>query len=343
RAVLLSNRSGTESRPPPSSFFFRAMTTPWVDKYRPCEFDDVVGNPKTVQILRNIAHDRRGAIPNLLVCGPSGCGKTLCVDLLCKRIVRDERESRILRLGSFDERGIDDIRSTVKNFARGRVRTEHNPPIQKLVVLDEADSITPGAFQALRRIMENHSATTRFILVCNNSTKIIEPIQSRCAILRFSRVDDGSVFSRMATICDTAGIKYTSDGIQALVEVAEGDVRKAINSLFSTSSAFPRVTAKSVYRTCDTPRPATIAGIVDTLRVDPGNFPHACRRMRELCDDGYSTTDIVSTFFKSLSHMNVDDDVQRVEIAKAIGLAHARMLNGASTFLQLTAMMWTIT
>lgn len=317
------------------------MATPWVDKYRPCEFEDVVGNPKTVQILRNLVDHRRGAIPNLLICGPSGCGKTLCVDILCQRIVHDNRESRILRLGSFDERGIDDIRTTVKNFARGRVRTEHNPSIQKIVVLDEADSITPGAFQALRRIMESHSNTTRFILVCNNSTKIIEPIQSRCAILRFSRVDDGPLCSRMSTICDTAGIEYTWDGVQALAAVADGDVRKGINSLSSTASAFHGVTGENVYKTCDTPRPATIVEIVDMLRADTKNFPRACTRMRELCDEGYSPTDIVSTFVKSLSHVNVDD-VQRVEIAKVIGLTHATMLNGTSTYLQLTAMMWSI-
>lgn len=318
------------------------MTTPWVERYRPSEFGHVVGNGKTVEILRNLADHQKSAIPNLLVCGPSGCGKTVCVDILCNKIVEENRQSRILRLGSFDERGIDDVRTTVKNFARGRVRTEQNPRIQKIVVLDEADSITPGAFQALRRIMESHSNTTRFILVCNNSTKIIEPIQSRCAILRFYRVDDRPLCSRVSAICDTAGIEYTSDGIQALASVADGDVRKAVNSLSSTASAFHTVTAENVYRTCDTPRPATIVEIVDMLKDDRENFPRACRKLRQLCDEGYSTTDIVSTFFKSLPHMNVAE-AQRVEVAKAIGLAHARMLNGASTYLQLAAMLWNIT
>lgn len=158
-------------------------------------------------------------------------------------------------MSSFDERGIDAVRTTIKNFARGRVKTEENPVLEKIMILDAADSMTPGAFQALRRIMEVYSNTTRFIIVCNNSTKIIEPIQSRCAILRFSKVEDRHISARLRQICDVAGVKYEIDGIEALACVADGDVRSAINNLSSTVSAFNEVTAKSVYKTCDIPQP----------------------------------------------------------------------------------------
>lgn len=119
------------------------MTTAWVDRYRPQSFQEVVGNTKTVQILSNLVEKKR-SIPNLMFCGPSRCGKTVCVDILCKALVRENRGSRILQMSSFDDRGIDAVRTTIKNFARGRVKTEENPVLQKIVVLDEADSMTTG-------------------------------------------------------------------------------------------------------------------------------------------------------------------------------------------------------
>lgn len=319
------------------------MTTmPWVQKYSPIEFKDVVGNTKTVQILSNLAHEQKGSMPHLLLCGPSGCGKTLCVDILCNSVIKENRESRILRLDSFHEREIDDVRTTIKNFARVRVKTEDNPRTEKVVVLDEADSMTPGAFQALRRIMDVHSSTTRFIIVCNNSTKIIEPIQIRCAILRFTKVDDGSVRSRMTAICDmTNSVVYTSEGIAAIASVADGDVRSAINSLGSTVSGFHKVTAENVYRTCDSPQSATILEIFQLLRKKK-DYVQACLKLKELyCEEGYSALDIVSSFFKTVHKLDVEEG-HRLEIAKVIGLTQARVLNGVSTYLQLAAMMWNI-
>lgn len=315
------------------------MTTPWIEKYRPVAFNEVVGNTKTLRILSNLG-EHKGSIPNLLICGPSGCGKTTCVDILCKQIVKENRDSRILQTSSFDERGIDNVRTTIKTFARGRVKTEENPKIEKIVILDEADSITSGAFQALRNIMDFYSNTTRLIIVCNNSTKIIEPIQSRCAILRFSKVESGELCSRVSQICDMAGVEYTLDGIEALGCVADGDVRSAINSLNSTVSAFARVTAENVYKTCDSLQPATIANIVQFLGSKK-DIVRAVRSVKRLCDEGYSPSDIVSSFFKVCTKIE-EDETKRLEIAKAIGLTQARVLNGTSTFLQFAALCHTI-
>lgn len=313
---------------------------PWIEKYRPRCFEEVVGNKKTLRLLSNIVQ-KKVSIPNLLICGPSGCGKTICVDILCKEVISDNRDARILRLSSFDERGIDNVRTTVKNFARGRVKTEPNPSIEKIVVLDEADSMNPGAFQALRRIMEVYSHTTRFIIVCNNSTKIIEPIQSRCAILRFSKIEDGELRLRIRQVCDMASVEYDLEGIEALACVADGDMRNAINSLASTVSGFQRVTVENVYKTCDSPQPVKIVEIL-ALLPDKENFVVACRKLRALCDEGYPPTDILSGFFKTLPRMHLGE-AQRVDIAKAIGLTQARVLRGASTYLQLVAMLWSIT
>lgn len=313
------------------------MDAPWVDKYRPLDFDKVVGNMKNVQLFRNLAADAM-PIPNLLVCGPPGCGKTLCVDLLCENIIKENRENRILRSSSFDDRGVESVRTTIKNFAKGKVRTEANARLEKIVVLDEADSLAPDAFQALRGIMEAYSSTTRFIIVCNNSAKIIEPIQSRCAILRFLKVEDEHLRSKMSEICDKADVEYTEGGTWALARVADGDVRTAINSLSSTVSAFRAVTEENVYRTCDTPRPAMVMAIIELLRHKK-DFARACRKLREVVDDGHAVTDVVSVFFKSLSFIRVAEEEQRLEIARVIGIAQSKVLGGSPTYLQLVAML----
>ena len=315
------------------------MTTSWVETYRPRSFDEVVGNTKSVQILANLVAKNR-SIPNLMICGPHGCGKTACVDILCESLIKENRESRVLRMNSFDERGIDVIRTTVMNFARGKVTTEVDPVVEKIVILDEADSMTSGAFQALRRIVDVYSKSTRFIIVCNDSTKIIEPIQSRCAILRFSRVDDDCICARLCQICYAVGAKYHSSGIDALALVADGDVRNAINNLSSTVSAFVEVTEDTVYKTCATPQPAMIAEIVEILK-NKANFIFACKKLKEIYDDGHSPEDIVTVFFKTLLKLDLCEP-RRLEIAKVIGLTQASVLNGASTYLQLTDMLWKI-
>ena len=200
--------------------------------------------------------------------------------------------------------------------------------------------MTPGAFQALRRIMDDYSGTTRFIIVCNNSTKIIEPIQSRCAILRFSKVDDAQLRLRIRQVCDTAGVEYDVGGLEALACVADGDVRSAINSLASIVPGFHRLTSENVYKTCRSPQPEKIVNIVDLLR-NKGGYVEACRKLRGLCGEGYSPTDILTSFFKALAVIDVRES-QRIEIAKVIGLVQNRVLSGASSYLQLAAMLWSI-
>lgn len=320
------------------------MTTPWFEKYRPTDFDGVAGNTKVVHMLANLL-EKDVSIPNLLLCGPSGSGKTTCVDIVCDEIIRENPEAKFLRSSSFEERGIDYVRSTVKNFAKERLNNKRSPDFRprpvKVVVLDEADSIAPGAFQALRRVMEVFSNTTRFIIICNDSTKIIEPIQSRCAILRFSKVEEAAMCSRMSQICDMAGVEYDLGGIRALACVADGDVRSAINSLGSTVSAFDSVTEKNVYRTCDSPQPAKIEEILHLLG-SKANYVRACRKLKDVVDDGYHSSDIVSTFFATSAHTPVEKEEVRLELAKVIGLTQARVLNGASSYLQLAAMLWGI-
>lgn len=202
--------------------------------------------------------------------------------------------------------------------------------------------MTAGAQQALRRTMEIYSATTRFALACNNSSKIIEPIQSRCALLRYGRLSDEQIVERLVHVARAEGVEYSPAGIDALVFSAEGDLRQAINSLQATASGFGFISPEHVYRVCDQPHPTVVADIVSKcLR---GEVDSALLQLETLCAQGYAPVDLVSTFFrvvKALPEKTLSDALQ-LEVIKDIGSTHVRILEGAPSKLQLSAMLCSI-
>ncbi|RYR29883.1 hypothetical protein Ahy_B01g054484 isoform B [Arachis hypogaea] len=169
---------------------------PWVEKYRPSKVSDVVGNQDAVSRLQVIARD--GNMPNLILSGPPGTGKTTSILALAHELLGSNSKEAVLELNASDDRGIDVVRNKIKMFAQKKVTLP--PGRHKIVILDEADSMTSGAQQALRRTMEIYSNTTRFALACNTSSKVIEPIQSRCAIVRFSRLSDEEILGRLMVV-----------------------------------------------------------------------------------------------------------------------------------------------
>jgi replication factor C subunit 2/4 len=148
---------------------------PWVEKYRPVLLKDIVGNSETTSRLQIIANE--GNLPNIIISGPPGTGKTTSIHCLANEMLQDHYKDAVLELNASDDRGIDVVRNNIKLFAQKKVTLP--PGKHKIIILDEADSMTTGAQQALRRTMEIYSNTTRFALACNMSNKIIEAIQSR--------------------------------------------------------------------------------------------------------------------------------------------------------------------
>ena len=197
---------------------------PWVEKYRPRRLADVVGNAATIERLRVI--EENGNCPHLLVSGLPGIGKTTAVHCLASALLGDAYKEAVLELNASDDRGIDVVRNKIKAFAQKKVSLPAGR--HKLIILDEADSMTPGAQQALRRTMEIYANTTRFCFACNQSNKIIEPLQSRCAILRFGRLADDELLQRLVEICRAEKVEYTDEGLAAVVFTAEGDMRQAV-------------------------------------------------------------------------------------------------------------------
>lgn len=203
----------------------------------------------------------------------------------------------------------------------------------KIIILDEADSMTGAAQQALRRTMEIYSNTTRFALACNISTKIIEPIQSRAAILRYTRLADEQILVRLKQVCQMEEVSYTDDGLEAIIFTAEGDLRNALNNLQATHSGFSHVNQTNVFKVCDQPHPTTVKNIIDACLK--GSTNDAVKEMTALWNTGYSCGDIIGTLFKVVkAHLGIPE-AMKLEYLREIGFCHMRIADGVNSNLQL--------
>ncbi|KNC49868.1 replication factor C subunit 4 [Thecamonas trahens ATCC 50062] len=309
------------------------FSVPWVEKYRPNTVEEITGNEATVARLKVIA--KQGNLQNCLIAGPPGTGKTTSILCLARALLGDAFAEGVLELNASDERSIDVVRNTIKRFAQKKVTLP--PGRHKIIILDEADSMTTGAQQALRRTMELHSATTRFALACNDSTKIIEPIQSRCAILRYARLTDQQVLDRLLQIIKAEGVESTNEGLEALVFTADGDMRQAINNLESTVAGFGMVTPDHVFKVCDQPHPVVVKAMIAAVRQ--GDLLAANARLETLWYQGYSGSDIIGTIFKIVKSYPDLSEMHKLNMIKEIGITHTRFTDGVVSLLQLAGLL----
>jgi len=208
-------------------------STMWVEKYRPTKLSAIVNQKEIIgslkSLLKNIAE-----MPHLLFSGSAGIGKTTAALCLAREILGDTWREYTLELNASDERGINMVRERVKKFARFSGLDTRIP--FKLVILDEADEMTSDAQTALRRIIEDTSAHCRFVMIVNNISKIIEPLQSRCAVFKFTRISEEDVTSYLEEICKKEKIKYNKNGLDEIYANSEGDMRHSINMLQAAAS-----------------------------------------------------------------------------------------------------------
>lgn len=300
----------------------------WLEKYRPSSLSDVKGHSEIVKSLENYVDKQE--VPNLLFAGPPGVGKTASAVAMAKEIYGDDWDENFLELNASDDRGIDVVRDDVKNFAR----TSTSSADFRMIFLDEADALTSDAQAALRRTMEQFATNVRFILSCNYSSQVIEPIQSRCTVYRFTRLSEDAIREQIVEVVEKEGINITDDGIEALVYASNGDMRSGINGLQAVSILDGEADEERVYSITNTVKPEDAVSVIETA-ID-GDFISARNKTRELMDEnGVAATELLDQFYRILWADDKIDDGVATDVADAIADADYRITQGANESIQM--------
>jgi len=308
------------------------MQDVWVEKYRPRKLADVIGQQSIVERLT--AYVRTRSMPHMLFAGPAGSGKTTCAIALARELYGDQWRDCLIELNASDERGIDIVRGKLKDFARA---ASFGGADFKIIFLDEADSLTSDAQAALRRTMERYTQTCRFILSCNYSSKIIEPIQSRCAVFRFRPLGEEDVKEYLKRIAGAEKIDLTQDGVEAVCEQAAGDLRKATNILQAAASLGRKIDQDAVFESTESIRPSEIHEMLKTALA--GNFTAARSKLDEIViRHGLSGEDIVQGIHRAVFDLPVNEE-SKIKLIDRIGEAEFRMVSGSSDRIQLEALL----
>lgn len=302
-----------------------------MEKYRPQKISDVAGHDEIKKRLEVYA--TQSSMPHLLFAGPAGTGKTTSALALAKELFSGSLEGNFLELNASDERGIDVVRNNIKDFAR--TMSLEGVPF-KIIFLDEADALTNDAQNALRRTMEKYTRTCRFILSCNYSSKIIEPIQSRCALFRFTRMTDPIIGAQIEKISKEEGVTFDKGGLEAILYVADGDMRRAINVLQATAAVAKSVTQEDVYSISSRAKPELVRKLM-TLAIG-GKFIDA----RNILDDllihrSISGEEVLLQMHKEIENLEVSNE-KKLALVNLIGEYNFRLVEGANEKIQLDAL-----
>ncbi|VVB76551.1 Replication factor C small subunit [uncultured archaeon] len=307
---------------------------PWVEKYRPATLSDVIGHEEITSRLKNYVEKRN--LPNMLFSGPAGTGKTSSSIALARELFGKNFEQNFLELNASDDRGIDVVRNTIKDFAR----TLAFDSGFKIIFLDECDALTQDAQQALRRTMEKYTKTCRFILSCNYSSKILEPIQSRCVIYRFRPLNAKDVEKQIELVSGKEKLQVDEKARKAINYVCQGDLRKALNVLQAASTLDKKITEEIVYNVSSKARPEQVQEMI--LLALKGKFLEARKKLEELMyEQGMSGEDIVVQLFRETMALGEGEisEKTKVELVDTIGEYDFRIVEGANERIQLEALL----
>jgi len=304
----------------------------WTEKYRPKTLDEIVDQEEIVSRLKEFV--RRGTMPHCLFAGPPGTGKTTAALCLARDLFGERFQDVFMELNASDERGIDVVRTTVKEFAR--MASLSQVPF-KILVLDEADNMTGDAQAALRRTMEKYTETCRFILCCNYSGRIIEPIQSRCALFRFTPLPESKIVEHLGHVTSKEGLKVTEAGLKSVVEVAEGDLRKGINTLQAAASMSKGITEEAVYQVVGRAKATDVHEML--THAMKGDFIKAREELRQLLVKyGLSGSEIVRQIHSEIFRLPVPEK-KRISLIEAVGEIDYRLVQGGDEEIQLSALL----
>jgi replication factor C small subunit len=312
-------------------------TLMWVEKYRPKNLDEIVDLRDIVDSLKAFMKHPK-TMPHLLLAGIPGTGKTTVALCIARELFGENWKTFTLELNASDERGIDTVRERIKDFSRYSRAAFGDVPFA-LIILDESDQMTGPAQTALRRIMETSSRTSRFILICNYSAKIIEPIQSRCAIFRFSKLDKQAMIEQLECIAEKENVTLSPKAAEMIVDYSEGDLRHAINSL-QTAAVFRNgvVDEKTVLQVVGEASPQQVQMMLN--KALNGDFIEARKLMYDLIGSyGFSGSEIVRQMQRELFKLSYVSPEEKAELSNIIGEYDFRLTQGANSDIQLSALL----
>lgn len=307
-------------------------TSIWIEKYRPSNFSEIKGQEDVKEKVK--AFIKHGNMPHLMFTGPAGTGKSSMAILIAKKLFGEGWRQNFLELNASDERGIDVIRSKVKDFAR--TRAIGDVPF-KIIFLDESDALTKEAQQALRRTMENYTQTCRFILSNNYSSKIIDPIQSRCTLFRFKPLAKKDMIDIIDFIAEREKLKIEQKAKDALFEVSDGDCRRMENILQSCAAVDEKITEELVFSMASVAKPKEIMEILELAIKN--KFIEARNKLLDvMLNYGLSGLDVIKQIQHAIIDLNIDDR-KKVELIDKCGEIEFRMTEGSDEYLQLEALL----
>jgi len=306
--------------------------TIWTEKYRPHIFGELLGQDEIVKRVENLTKSLN--IPHLLFAGPAGTGKSSLALIIVKNLFGESWKENYLELNASDTRGIDVVRQEVKNFAR--TKSLGSVPF-KVIFLDEADALTREAQQALRRTMENYTNTCRFILSCNYSSKIIDPIQSRCAIFRFRLLERKDIFKKIKEIAEKEKLAIDEQAMISLYEASEGDCRRMINLLQSTASISPNITQELVNTIVSSAKPADIKIALEYALT--GDFLKSREKLLDIMlRESISGQDVIKAVQKEIWNLPIENAL-KVKLTEKTGEIEFRLVEGSDEFIQLESLL----
>lgn len=303
----------------------------WTEKHRPDSFEDVVGNDGIVTQFEH--YSRTGEFPNMILAGPSGTGKSTVTKLLVKKLHGDEYQAHVHSLHGMDIRGVDSIRSRVRPFAR----SDHRESSPRLVIIKAAEVLVEDAQATLRPLMEDHTNRIRFVLLSNHTAPITAGIQSRCAVYRFSPVEDDAIADRLTEVSNSEGLSITEDALDAITEIADGDLRRAINTLQAVAASDDEpITESNVDRILTSVRPETVKNMLRAALA--GDYGEAQIHLDTLLSEGISGDDILVEAHAIARNLD-SVDASTLRLINRIGEAKHNLDTGGEASIQISSML----
>ena len=306
------------------------IKTPWVEKYRPKTSNDILLDPFIKKKINNIVNEK--SIPNMIITGEPGTGKTSTIICLAEEIYKNKNVNEyVLELNASDDRGLSIINNTILPFCKKKIC--HN--LHKLVILDEADSITTKAQNLLSNIIAEYRKNTRFVFICNDCSQITESIQSRCMIIKYGRLSKENLINKVVQICELEKFEYTQEGINELLFLSDYDIRQVINNLECIYYSYKILNIENINKIIDQPKPYYIEKIL--INCINGNLFESINTIKGLYNKGYTPNDILLTFMKCLIEKKIvtlSDEII-LKIYEIVSLSYIRVNGGNDTLLQL--------